>query len=52
MPASVEEENRCRWYCNAGLAGARKEMASQMRRVRGEVMGALSLVLAKCGLGI
>ena len=52
VPASGREEGGCRCDGRSVLAGVRREMASQVRRMREEVMGALSLLLVKRRLGI
>ena len=41
----------CGCDCGAVLAGVLREMASQVRRMREEVMGAIGLLLADRGLG-
>ena len=52
VPAIGREEGGCRCDCRAVLAGARKEMALQVKRIREEVMGAFGLLLAERGLGM
>ena len=51
VAVSVEEGGRCGYDCGAVLAGVRREMASQVRKMREEVMGALGLLLAERGFG-
>ena len=51
VPASGREEGRSRCDCRTILAGVRREMASQVRRISEKVMGAMSLLLAEHGLG-
>ena len=51
VPASGMGGNRCGCDCGAVLVGVRREMASQVRRMREEVMGAIGLLLAERGLG-
>ena len=51
VATSGEEGNGCGCDCKAVLAGVQREMASLVRRMREEVMGALGLLLAERGLG-
>ena len=51
MPASGKDEIGCGYDCRAGLAGVQREIASQVRRMREKVIGALGLLLAEHGLG-
>ena len=51
MPASGEEGSGCGYDCEAVLAGIRREMTVQVRRMREEVIGVLGLLLAERGLG-
>ena len=51
LPASEKGGSGCGSDCGAVLAGVRMEMASQVRRMRKEVMGAIGLLRAECGLG-
>ena len=51
MPTSGEEGGGYGYDCRTVLAEVRREMASQVRRMREEVIGALSLLLAERGLG-
>ena len=51
VPASGMGGGGCGCDCGAVLAGVRREMASQVRRMREEIMGAIGLLLAERGLG-
>ena len=51
LPASGMGATGCGCDCGAMLARVRREMASQVRRIREEVMGAIGLLLAERGLG-
>ena len=51
VPASGMGGGGCGCDCGAVLAGVWREVASQVRRMRGEVMGAIGLLLAERGLG-
>ena len=52
VPAFGGEEGRSKCDCRTILASVRREMAPQVRSLREEVMGALSLLLAERGLGM
>ena len=41
----------CGCSCGVALAGVRRELAKEVRKVRDELMGAVSLLLAEWGLG-
>ena len=51
VPASGMGGSGCGCDCGAVLAGVRREMASQVRRMKAEVIGAIGLLLAERGLG-
>ena len=51
VPASGGGGSGCGCDCGTVLAGVRREMALQVRKMRVEVMGALGLLLAERGLG-
>ena len=50
VPASRVDGCGCGYDCGAVLAGVRREMVSQVRKMREEVMGAIGLLLAERGL--
>ena len=51
VPTSGMGGSGCGYDCGAILAEVRRKMASQVRRMREEVMGAIGLLRAECGLG-
>ena len=50
-PAPVGVDGGCGCNCGVALAGVRREMVKEAKRVRDELMGAVSLLLAERGLG-
>ena len=50
-PAPVGVDGGCGCNCGVALAGVRREMVKEVKRVRDELMGAVSLLLAERGLG-
>ena len=52
VPGSGREERGCGCDCRTVLARVRRKMASQVSKMREEVMGALSLLLVERGLGM
>ena len=49
-PAPVGVDGGCGCNCGVALAGVRREMVREVKRVRDELMGAVSLLLAEKGL--
>ena len=50
-PAPVGVDGGCGCSCGVALAGVRREVVTEVRRVRDELMGAISLLLAERELG-
>ena len=50
-PAPVGVDGGCGCNCGVALAGVRREMVREMKKVRDELMSAVSLLLAERGLG-